>query len=45
MENALQLSELHSVVTPANWKQNEDVIIDPSMPDDELQGSFPNDYK
>ncbi len=35
--DALQLSEKHPVVTPANWKQDDEVIIDPGMPDDQLQ--------
>jgi alkyl hydroperoxide reductase subunit AhpC len=40
-----QLTALHKVATPANWKQGEDVIIVPSVSNDEAQKSFPNGWK
>ncbi|WP_242157197.1 peroxiredoxin [Aestuariivivens sediminis] len=43
--DALQLTEKHSVVTPANWKQDEEVIISPDLKGDELEAQFPNGYK
>ena len=43
--DALQLTEKHSVVTPANWKQDEEVIISPDLMGDELETQFPNGYK
>ncbi|WP_242121097.1 peroxiredoxin [Aestuariivivens sediminicola] len=43
--DALQLTEKHSVVTPANWKQDEEVIISPHLMGDELEAQFPNGYK
>lgn len=43
--DALQLTEKHSVVTPANWKQDEEVIISPDLMGDELEAQFPNGYK
>ena len=43
--DALQLNENYRVVTPANWKQGEKVIIDPSIPNDELEEKFPQGYE
>jgi thioredoxin-dependent peroxiredoxin len=40
-----QLTAQHKVATPANWKQGEDVIIVPSVSNDEAQKSFPNGWK
>jgi thioredoxin-dependent peroxiredoxin len=40
-----QLTAKHKVATPANWKQGEDVIIVPSVTDDEAKQRFPNGWK
>ena len=39
-----QLTAQHKVATPANWKQGDDVIIVPSVSDDEAKQSFPNGW-
>jgi thioredoxin-dependent peroxiredoxin len=44
--DSLQLTEYHSVATPGNWKQGEDVVIVPSLQDPELiKQKFPKGYK
>ena len=44
--DSLQLTDSHSVATPVNWKQGEDVIIVPSIQDpDVLKQKFPKGYK
>ena len=44
--DSLQLTDSHSVATPANWKHGEDVIIVPSLQDPELiRQKFPKGYK
>ena len=44
--DSLQLTDKHSVATPVNWKQGEDVIIAPSVQDPEvLKQKFPKGYK
>ena len=43
--DALQLSEKHSVVTPANWKQNEEVIISPDIKEEDLENEFPSGHR
>jgi alkyl hydroperoxide reductase subunit AhpC len=42
--DSLQLTAKHQVSTPADWKQGEDVIIVPAVPDEEAQERFPG-YK
>jgi thioredoxin-dependent peroxiredoxin len=43
--DSLQLTDNHSVATPANWKQGDDVVIVPSLQDAELIGKkFPQGY-
>nr|WP_067031746.1 peroxiredoxin [Muricauda sp. CP2A] len=39
--DALQLSSQHQVVTPANWKQGDDVIVDPSLSNEEAEKLYP----
>ncbi|MGC4086178.1 MAG: peroxiredoxin [Vicinamibacterales bacterium] len=39
--DSLQLTAKHSVATPADWKQGEDVIIVPSVSDEDAQKRFP----
>ena len=44
--DSLQLTAKHKVATPVNWKQGEDVIIVPSVSDDEAQErSIPAGWK
>jgi len=44
--DSLQLTDSHSVATPVNWKDGEDVIIVPSLQDPELiKQKFPKGYK
>lgn len=39
--DALQLTAHYSVATPVNWKHGEDVIIVPTMSDEDAQVKFP----
>ena len=41
MIDPLQLTAKHSVATPVNWKQGEDVIIVPSVSDEDAQKEIP----
>jgi alkyl hydroperoxide reductase subunit AhpC len=44
--DSLQLTDSHSVATPANWKYGDDVIIVPSLQDPELlKQKFPKGFK
>ncbi len=43
--DSLQLTAKHKVATPVNWKQGEDVIIVPSVPDAEAKEKFPEGWK
>lgn len=43
--DSLQLTAKHSVATPVNWKQGEDVIIVPSISDEEAKKKFPAGFK
>ncbi|HZV61050.1 MAG TPA: peroxiredoxin [Methylophilaceae bacterium] len=44
--DSLQLTEYHSVATPANWESGDDVVIVPSLTDPEvLKQKFPKGYK
>jgi alkyl hydroperoxide reductase subunit AhpC len=44
--DSLQLTEYHSVATPGNWKNGDDVVIVPSLQDPELiKQKFPKGYK
>lgn len=44
--DSLQLTEYHSVATPANWENGQDVVILPSITDPVvLETKFPNGYK
>jgi alkyl hydroperoxide reductase subunit AhpC len=43
--DSLQLTDSHSVATPANWQQGGDVVIVPSITDPEvLKEKFPKGY-
>lgn len=43
--DSLQLTAQHSVATPADWKQGEDVIIVPSVSDAAAKEKFPEGWK
>lgn len=42
--DSLQLTANYSVATPANWKDGEDVIIIPSVKDEDIADKFPKGY-
>ena len=42
--DSLQLTAKHKVATPANWKQGDDVIIVPSVSNDDAKKLFPNGW-
>jgi alkyl hydroperoxide reductase subunit AhpC len=43
--DSLQLTDSHKVATPVNWKQGEDVIIVPSVKDEDAKKLFPQGWK
>ena len=43
--DSLQLTAKHRVATPANWKQGDDVIILPSVSDDDAKQKYPGGWK
>ena len=44
--DSLQLTDSHSVATPANWEDGDDVIIVPSLKDEAvIREKFPQGYK
>jgi alkyl hydroperoxide reductase subunit AhpC len=43
--DSCQLTSRFKVATPVNWKQGEDVIIVPSVPDEEARERFPDGWK
>jgi len=44
--DSLQLTDSHSVATPVNWEHGDDVIIVPSLQDEEvIKQKFPKGYK
>lgn len=44
--DSLQLTDSHSVATPANWKDGDDVVIVPSLQDPAvLEQKFPKGYR
>jgi alkyl hydroperoxide reductase subunit AhpC len=42
--DSLQLTDNYKVATPANWKQGQDVIIVPSLSNDDAKKLFPNGW-
>ena len=43
--DSLQLTDQHKVATPVNWKDGEDVIIVPSLSDEDAKQRFPEGWK
>jgi alkyl hydroperoxide reductase subunit AhpC len=43
--DALQLNAAHSVATPVNWKQGDDVIIPTSVSDEDAKKKYPQGFK
>lgn len=43
--DSMQLTIAHKVATPVNWKPGDDVIIVPSVSDDEARTMFPEGFK
>ena len=43
--DSMQLTAKHKVATPVNWKHGEDVIIVPSVSNDEAKEKFPGGWK
>ena len=43
--DSLQLTAKHSVATPADWKHGEDVIIVPSITNEEAMEKFPEGWR
>lgn len=43
--DSVQLTAKHKVATPVNWQRGEDVIIVPSVSDDEARQRFPGGWK
>jgi len=43
--DSLQLTADHSVATPVNWQHGEDVIIVPSLSDEEAREKFPKGWE
>jgi alkyl hydroperoxide reductase subunit AhpC len=43
--DSIQLTAQHKVATPADWKPGEDVIIVPSVSDEEAKTRFPGGWK
>ncbi len=43
--DSLQLTAKYQVATPVNWKDGEDVIVVPSLSDDEAKKKFPKGFK
>jgi len=43
--DSLQLTAYHSVATPADWKDGEDVVISPSVDNDTAKEKFPKGFE
>lgn len=42
--DSLQLTAYHSVATPADWKDGEDVIVSPSIATEDIPAKFPKGH-
>lgn len=43
--DSLQLTAYHKVATPADWREGEDVVISPSVSNEEAKNLFPKGFK
>lgn len=43
--DSLQLTAYHSVATPADWKDGEDVVVLPSIKTEDIPAKFPKGFK
>jgi alkyl hydroperoxide reductase subunit AhpC len=43
--DSCQLTSKHNVATPVNWRPGEDVIIPPSVSDEQAKAQFPKGWK
>lgn len=43
--DSMQLTDKHQVATPVNWKKGEDVIIVPTVSDEEAEKIYPNGWE
>jgi thioredoxin-dependent peroxiredoxin len=43
--DSLQLTSQHGVATPVNWKDGQDVIVLPSLSDEQARQKFPKGFK
>jgi len=43
--DAMQLTAKHQVATPVNWTDGDDVIIVPTLSDEDAKGLFPEGWK
>ena len=43
--DSCQLTAKHTVATPVNWRPGEDVIIPPSVSDDQAKAKYPDGWK
>ena len=43
--DSMQLTAKHKVATPVNWKNGDDVIIVPSVSDEDAKGLFPQGWR
>ena len=42
MIDSLQLGDKHRITTPVNWNKGDDVIVHPSVSNDEAKALFPD---
>jgi alkyl hydroperoxide reductase subunit AhpC len=43
--DSMQLTTRHQMATPVNWKHAEDVIIVPSVSDEQAKAKYPGGWK
>ena len=43
--DSMQLTAEHQVATPVNWQQGEDVVIAPSVSDEQAKAKYPDGFK